>query len=242
MMGHDRSLALYHAVCVLGFAAAAAQGAVVAAWDFEPAPPLGIPSLDASTVAANVTASAFTSSDGKPTRVTSSGPVYWVAEEGWTDANTFLSCTVQAADGFEIQLASLVFDQSALAATAPTTWRVRSSLDGFTADLATGTVSTNPTFTEHTVDLTGTTVSSTPVEFRWYGTGATHANTSWGLDDVTVNGQVVATADPTQPAATGCCASAGGLQGMFVMPAMLGVLFWMKVRTRRSHRNVHGRR
>lgn len=251
-MRSRESVLIRCAVGAVGFVAATACGAEVAAWEFDPAPPLVFPGLAASSTAANVTASDFTSNDGVPTRTTTSGPTYWVTEQGWTEPNTYLSCTIQAQAGFEIQLTSLVFEQATLAATGPSTWRVRSSLDGFAADLASGNVSILPTFTQHTVDLSGGTIGATPVEFRWFAASASNVNTSWGVDDVVVNGEVVATnggdpnqtqtpngtTDPnqTQGATGACCAGTSGLQGMIVMPVVIAGLFWMKVRTHRSRR------
>ena len=164
---------------------------IVAQWDFEPGP-IGFASLAASVVADNVIASAFTSSDGSPTTTTSQG-VNWVTENGWTDETTFLSCTIEAADGFEIRLTSLDFEQSTLNAIGPVTWRLRSGADGFTSDLATGGVLVFPRFGEHTVDLTGITIGSAPVEFRWFTVGATGEGVGWGVDEVIFQGEVAPT-------------------------------------------------
>ncbi|MHC4064098.1 MAG: hypothetical protein ACYSUI_06295 [Planctomycetota bacterium] len=169
-----------------------ARDVVVAQWDFEPTGPVAFASLVPSTVADNVTASDFTSSAGTPSRTTSPG-VNWVTEGGWTDVATFLSCTIQAAEGFEIRLGSLDFEQSTFDATGPDTWSLRSSADGFTADLATGGVLVFPSFGEHTVDLTGITIGSAPVEFRWFTVGATGAGVQWGVEEVTFQGDVAPT-------------------------------------------------
>jgi hypothetical protein len=136
-----------------------------------------------------VTASDFTSSDGSPTTTASPG-VNWLTESGWTTGATYLSCTIQAAEGFEIRLKSLEFNQAALHATGPTVWRLRSSADGFVADLASANVPVFPSFSPHTVDLTGMTIGQDPVEFRWLAFEASNANAGWGLDDVTFTGDV----------------------------------------------------
>lgn len=164
---------------------------IVAQWDFEPGL-IGFASLAASVVADNVTASAFTGSDGQPTTTTSQG-VNWVTENGWTDEAAFLSCTIEAAEGFEIRLDSLDFEQSTLNAIGPVTWRLRSSADGFTSDLATGVVLVFPRFGEHTVDLFGITIGAAPVEFRWFTVGATGEGVGWGVDEVIFQGEVAPT-------------------------------------------------
>ena len=165
---------------------------VMAQWDFEPTGPIGFATLAASVVADNVTASAFTSADGPPATTTSQG-VNWVTDNGWTDEAMYLSCTIGAAEGFDIRLDSLDFEQSTLNATGPNTWRVRCSADGFAADLATGGVLLFPNFGQHTVDLTGITFGSAPIEFRWFADGATGAGVGWGVDEVTFQGEVAPT-------------------------------------------------
>ena len=164
---------------------------VIALWDFEPVVAIPVGSREPAEVAAHVTASTFTSSDGSPS-TTVSGPVYWLTENGWFDANTYLSCTLQADDGYEIQSLTLEFDQAALADSGPSTWALRSSADGFATDLATGDVSIYPDYAPHMIDLTGITIGTTAVEFRWIGAGTpSGSNVSWGLDNVTFSGEVL---------------------------------------------------
>ncbi|MBN1514110.1 MAG: hypothetical protein JXB13_18985 [Phycisphaerae bacterium] len=168
------------------------ESGIVAQWDFEPVGMLLVGSLVPSNVASHVTASDFTSSDGSPTTTAGQG-FNWLTEGGWTDEGTFLSCTIQAEDGCEITLTSLEFEQASLHETGPTTWQLRSSADGFAADLATGSVPLFPDFASHAIELTGITVGQEPVEFRWLASGATGPNVGWGLDNVTFSGDVVTT-------------------------------------------------
>jgi len=147
-------------------------------------------SMAATAQADHVTALSFSSSSPPPSGIISPGPIYWAGEQGWDDADTYLTATVQADASYAIVPTTLTFDQATMAAPGPTSWTVRSSADGFTADLGSGSVSVYPTFTSESVDLSGLP-AVTELELRWYGGGTASASTTtFGVDDVVLVGTV----------------------------------------------------
>ena len=163
----------------------------LAVWDFNGS------SLAPSMVATNVIAENFTSKDGQPTTLNSGG-VELCTESGWTlpmdDPNlNYLEGSIRPATGFEIRLENIEFEQATLSrSVGPTTWNIRSSLDGFAADIpgGQGLTSELPQLTTTLVDLNSFPVQSGDITFHWHGFGATNANTEWGVDNVIIHGSV----------------------------------------------------
>jgi len=162
----------------------------LAAWDFNGA------SLAPTTVASNVIAENFTSKDGRPTTLNSRGTEL-CTESGWDlpadDPNlNYLEGSIRPETGYEIQLENIEFEQATLArSVGPTTWNIRSSLDGFAADmLGTEATSELPQLGMGMVDLTSLAMQSGDVTFHWHGFGASNPNTEWGVDNVIIRGYV----------------------------------------------------
>jgi hypothetical protein len=85
--------------------------------------------------------------------------------------------------------------------TGPQLLTLRSSIDGFTANIATAAVSNSSTWafvTFSAFNITGD--PSTPVTFRIYGSNGAGSPTSgtanWRIDDITLTGEVVAIPEP----------------------------------------------
>jgi cysteine-rich repeat protein len=105
------------------------------------------------------------------------------------DLADYFSFTVTPAAGFSASLLGITLDERR-SATGIRTWSVRSSLDGFTSDLATFTVPDDiNTRLDQPVPLglafRGLTA---PVEFRVYGFAAEAAAGTWRLDNIKING------------------------------------------------------
>lgn len=100
------------------------------------------------------------------------------------DPTAYYSFTITPSSTTALTLLNLALDDQK-SGTGPTTAVIRSSLDGFTADLV--------TFTTHTAIATGHTTLplgaafanlTAPVELRIFGFGATAAGGTWRIDNV----------------------------------------------------------
>ena len=102
---------------------------------------------------------------------------------------------------YNLTLTSLSFTQITDSnAAGGTTWALRSSLDGYASNIATGTVTT--TSQSPTVTLPSAIFTKVgAVNFRFYIINANSATTLWSIDDVTLNGtvNVIPPADPANP-------------------------------------------
>ncbi|KAA9332365.1 T9SS type A sorting domain-containing protein [Hymenobacter busanensis] len=118
-----------------------------------------------------------------------------ISAADWTTAASpdpadYFAFSIQPAPGSVLRLDSLRFDERR-SGTGILAWAVRSSLDNFTANLATATVpdDTN-TRTDQRVTLpTGFRAVGVPVEFRFYGYSAESASGTWRLQNVRLYGQ-----------------------------------------------------
>lgn len=108
------------------------------------------------------------------------------------DTGKYLEFTVTPASGYTLTATSVFFDVWRSGAGA-NNYTVRSSLDSFTSDLGTGSVTT--TLSAKTVTLTSVFADlNSPVTFRIYGWGGSSTG-DWRLDNIGVNGYVI-TASP----------------------------------------------
>ena len=115
---------------------------------------------------------------------------------GWTTAATleatdYVTFTLDANDGYEINFDSFVYTGTA-SASGPTAFALRSSLDGFTSNIG------SPTATGTTIVLTASQFQNltTPVEFRLYGYDADGGTGTFSINDYTFNGAVEAVPEP----------------------------------------------
>lgn len=116
--------------------------------------------------------------------------------------NDYIQFVLTPLGGASFSLTSLVFNWDR-SGTGPTAVTLRSSLDGFTADLGTvGSLSTGGVFTLNTLNITGISNVSTATTFRLYGYGGSAAAGTGGFDigtntpNVTLNGSVSAVPEP----------------------------------------------
>jgi len=137
----------------------------------------------ANSVLPGVTASLFSSGDGINTNATGN-PLFAILDTGFSgDTNNWFQFAVTIPPGSTVNVSRIKFDDRR-SNTGPSTWAVRSSLDGFGSDLASGASHLSFTANEETIapgPLTGT------VTFRIYGGGGTAGGT-WRLDNVSLLG------------------------------------------------------
>jgi len=112
-------------------------------------------------------------------------------------ANDYFTWTLNADSGYTFSVTNLAFTFQR-SSTGGQDWALRSSLDGFTANLQTWTALGN---SSQTVDLQGSNlVNQTSIEFRFYGyNGSSTAGTAGfegSGDDLVINGSVQAIPEP----------------------------------------------
>lgn len=116
---------------------------------------------------------------------------------GWEESNTidpankFFSLQLAADTGFAIDFENLIYVSDATG-SGPNQFAIRSSIDGFAANIAT------PDESGGTIDLTGAQFQgvSGDVEFRIYGVGANNSSGQFGVHEFTFNGAVSAVPEP----------------------------------------------
>lgn len=102
------------------------------------------------------------------------------------DLTAFYSFTVTPAATFAMTLPSLALDDQK-SGTGPTTFVIRSNLDGFTTDL--GTFTTHAALGRTTLALGAAFANvATAVEFRIYAFGTTNSGGTWRIDNVALAG------------------------------------------------------
>lgn len=122
------------------------------------------------------TASAANFSAGIPTKAFNSGTEYF-GEDGWPagalDPNAYLQFSVTPNTGYQVDISSIVLrirrsNTGSPAGSGPTAWALRSSIDGYTANLASNSLSYN--YALFTVNPGSSFLNQyTTVTFRLYG-------------------------------------------------------------------------
>lgn len=145
------------------------------------------------TVDANITVSGI----GRGAGATATSGNNRYNANGWDtvalDATAYFTFTLTPNPGSFINLTSFVYTGQA-SGTGPTTFRFRSSLDSFAADIA------SPLVAGATIDLSGASYQNlgSAIEFRLYGYGASSPSGTFSVNDFTFNGTVT-TNDTTPP-------------------------------------------
>ncbi|MFT3703406.1 MAG: hypothetical protein QM802_13600 [Agriterribacter sp.] len=152
----------------------------------------------AGTGGSNNTVSAASLSSAIGSGAYNGGTVYY-GEDGWPtgtiNTGAYLEFTLTPNAGYTLNLTSIDLNMrrsttGSPAGSGPRQWSIRSSLDGYTADLGSGTLTQNTTPTV-TVSLSGFTNVATAITFRIYGYDV--YNNPGGLnrfvfDNITVKG------------------------------------------------------
>ncbi len=131
------------------------------------------------------------------------------------DLNEYHEFSITADAGYFLKLTTLSFTQAVSengsgSGTGLTKWILRSSIDNYTSNIATGSCNDNkqtPVVTLPAGSFTGVSA----VTFRLYITSIKDNTTYWMIDDVTVNGSVITLpANPSDPASNSPqCANPG---------------------------------
>ena len=113
--------------------------------------------------------------------------------------NQYFQFSIMPDPGHALDLEALKFTAGRGGVSGPRGWVVRSSADGFAADLGTHDVSTiQPTLTAYDVDLSGPQFQNrtSPTTFRIYGYAPTAPNIGVFFDDIDLLGRGVAASIP----------------------------------------------
>ena len=106
-----------------------------------------------------------------------------------TATTSYVSFTITPTSGLNFELLSIGFGTRSTA-NGPQAWALRSSLDGFSTDLASGSLSNNSAWSYKTASLGTPLWSSAATELRIYGYAVdptqSPLSTTWRLDDVQV--------------------------------------------------------
>lgn len=188
-------------LCLLGLLAGPRLPAQVLAYTFGTA---ASPSVVATTVAPQLSASSFSgwagtpaTASGSPVHAAGSGGSFFTAT-AWTGpapgSNRF-EFTVAPVEGYLLDPTSLRFAYRATA-TGPASFAVRSSADAFAGDLWSGRLVNDAT--GRTVGPFGLTLEPTagPLVFRLYASGATSALGTLRVDDVILDGTLTVAPEP----------------------------------------------
>jgi hypothetical protein len=165
----------------------------------------GSPTAGVTSVASNLTASAFSGNLGtpgpggtSPLYTAGSGGGYFAAAS-WTGAapgSNYFEFTLTPNAGYAFTTTSMTFGYRATS-TGPTNLAVRSSFDTYATNLASGTITGDSVWRSSgtlTITLSGMNTATT---FRIFGSGASSGVGTFRVDDVTVNGSVTAIPEPS---------------------------------------------
>ncbi len=170
-----------------------------------PPPPGTCPaSPDVTTQPANAVFSAFTTVN---TTCKASSTVYksedW-NENGSIDLNEYNQFTITANANYVLNLTSLTFTQEvdkngSGSGNGNTAWILRSSVNNYATNLATGSATENSATPTVTLPSASFSALST-VTFRLYLINAKDDHVKWSIDDVSLDGSIfIAPADPADP-------------------------------------------
>ncbi len=128
-------------------------------------------------------------------------------QQGWNTTSTidlleYNEFTITADPCFALSLNDFTFSHRISNVTTWPTWYLRSSVDGFTTDLGTGTSSAATALTTTTIVLPVNHQNISSVTFRLYVTSAYQTTTTWRNDDVSVTGTINAVTAQTYYADT----------------------------------------
>ncbi|UWY26979.1 heparin lyase I family protein [Flavobacterium sp. TR2] len=122
----------------------------------------------------------------------------WTSKANASDPATSLNpdqyfeFKLQPKNGYKIDFSNFKFTARKGNASDPSTFVIRSSIDGFTSDITAPQTFTGTAATLLTYDLSPLTNIKTPITLRlyWYGSNRTSGTSLVGIDDFSFNGQV----------------------------------------------------
>lgn len=144
-------------------------------------------------------ANAIFSAMSRGTGVTASAGSDAFAATQWSvgalDADDYFEFTITASGGYAVTLTNLAF-QERRSGTGIRDWSLRSSLDGYTADIATTNVPDDTSTRSQSVALGGSFADLAAVTFRLYGYTAEAGTGSWRIDNVALSGSIDSSGPP----------------------------------------------
>ncbi|MEO0340935.1 MAG: hypothetical protein AAF242_17205, partial [Bacteroidota bacterium] len=178
----------------------------------------GIAGNETSVPSNSNDANLMSSSISRGSDINASGNANRFNSTQWTtgssiDLNEYLSFTISPNAGYEFNVSSIDINHQR-SGTGPISFAIRSSIDGFTSNLGTFSITGDATtIQQSTINLTITNQSSA-VEIRIYGFDSEGSSGSWGPgegsgDDIVVNGSANCIA-PTMAAMSFSATNIGG--------------------------------
>jgi len=151
-----------------------------------------------NTTAANITVSGLTAGDG-PTANAGAGRFNF----RWNNSNGYFQWTLQPNAGYAIDFTNIT-GQWQRSGTGPTSYVVRTSLDGYTAVLASGSITGEGSATSFNLNLGSSTLDEVagPISIRLYASGATNPAGTFSINNFVVDGSVFEAIVP-EPASLG---------------------------------------
>ncbi|MCW3107704.1 MAG: hypothetical protein JWQ09_2210, partial [Segetibacter sp.] len=154
----------------------------------------------------------------------------------WNQSNTintgeYNQFTVSPASGYVLTLTSLTFNQY-YSVKPISTWYLRSSIDGFSSNIGSGTITNSSQLA--TVSLSAANFTNIgSVTFRLYVVGALNSNAVWINDNVTLNGSAIKIPDnPANPTSNSPqCANPGVTLTRTGAPSGPEVWYWQSTST-----------
>jgi hypothetical protein len=139
---------------------------------------------------------------------------------GIQDSNDYFEFTLTPNSGFQINFLNFVY-KAQLSSTGPVNFVFRSSLDNYTADIATPVITKSPPgeVTPTPIDLSTFQSITTPITFRLYGWGASSATGTFSINEFTFNGSVSCAALSTPVSATKSAVTCSGATANWVAAA-----------------------
>ena len=154
---------------ILLFGATVARADVIAVYDYLQADVSVAPNgttLEPATVAAGFTASDLVLTNASNTATAFGNHFYHNQWDAGLNTSKYYEATIGSADDFVLDDVSFSLENT----SGNSTYWLRSSLDGFVGDIASGAFTA--LVTDFSVDLTSLGVLTSPVAFRWYMSAA----------------------------------------------------------------------
>lgn len=106
------------------------------------------------------------------------------------DEADYFTWTLTPSTGYEIDFTSVngAWQRSS---TGPNQFALRTSLDSFGSDIATGSITGSASPSDYNIDLSALQNISSTIEFRLYAWGGSNANGTFSINDFSFNGSVV---------------------------------------------------
>ena len=116
--------------------------------------------------------------------------------------STYYQFTLTPASGYQINATDFTFGNRSTA-SGPTVLSLRSSIDGYTTDLASQAVANDSVWRLVTMAFTATGAIDEAVTFRLYGSGGSSTASNWRIDDLNFTASAALVPEPSTYAMIG---------------------------------------